>query len=75
VTKFMANALDAETESRPSVGLGTDVRMEAKKITGFALALNEKVLHLSLFALTNGNAKGKGYSHMQRYSRRRQNRI
>jgi hypothetical protein len=75
VTRFMLNSIGTETESRPSVGLGTDFRMESKKITGFALALDEKILHLSLFALTNGNAKGKGYSHMQRYSRRRQNRI
>jgi hypothetical protein len=71
----MQKALGAETESRPSVGLGTDFRMESKKITGFALALDEKILHLSLFALDNGKGQGTAYSRMQRYSRRRQNRV
>jgi hypothetical protein len=74
VTQFMANALGAETESRPSIGLGTDLRMESKEITGFALALDEKILHLSVFAM-NGSPAGKTYSRMKRYSRRRQNRV
>ena len=74
VTRFMQNALGAETESRPSVGLGTDFRMESKKITGFALALEEKILHLSVFAM-NGNGSDNSYSRMQRHSRRRQNRV
>ena len=37
VTKFQKAALAAGTEGRASVGLGTDFRMESKKVTGFAL--------------------------------------
>jgi hypothetical protein len=75
VTRFMQNALLSETESRSSVGLGTDLRMESKKINGFALALGDKILHLSLFAQVNENRKEKRGSRMQRYTRRRQNRV
>ena len=39
VTKFQKAALVAGAEGRPSVGLGTDFRMESRKVTGFALAL------------------------------------
>jgi len=73
VTAFLKSALSAPLEPHPSVGLGTDIRMESKKITGFALALDNKVLHVSLFAKENGD--GLNRSGMQRYSQRRRNRI
>ena len=75
VTAFVKSALSAHLEPHPSVGLGTDIRMESKKITGFALALDNKVLHVSLFAKENGDGEKMRSSRIHRYSRRRRNRI
>jgi len=53
-TKFQKAADAASSEGRPGVGLGTDFRIESRKVTGFALALNDQILHLSVFARENG---------------------
>jgi hypothetical protein len=37
-------------ESRPSVGLGMDMRLASRKITGFALSQEDQILHLAVFA-------------------------
>ncbi|HJX35052.1 MAG TPA: DUF6569 family protein [Desulfatiglandales bacterium] len=75
VTRFIRDSLASQAESRPSVGLGTDLRIESKKMTGFALALNDKILHLCLFAMSKEDGYGGRSSRMERYSRRRQHRI
>jgi len=75
VTGFIQDALQCETDARQSVGLGTDLRMESEKITGFALALDDMILHLSLFAKANVKGKAERSSRMSRYSRRRTHRI
>ncbi len=41
-------ALSANTEGSPSVGLGTDFRLESGKVTGFALAVDDQLLHISV---------------------------
>ena len=74
VTRFQKAALSADAESRPSVGLGTDFRLESRKVTGFALALDDHLLHLSIFARADGNNHGKQPSRMGRYTQRRRNR-
>jgi hypothetical protein len=43
------SARSAGLESRPSGGLGTDLRLDSRKVTGFALALDGQVVHLSVF--------------------------
>jgi len=75
VTKFMKASQSSQMETRPSVGLGTDCRMESKKITGFTLALDDQILHLCIFPRGNGNGQNKIGSRMERYTRRRQNRV
>ncbi len=50
VTKFRKGAHSADAESRSAVGLGTDHRIESKKVTGFALALEDQILHVPVFA-------------------------
>ncbi|MEW6669534.1 MAG: DUF6569 family protein [Thermodesulfobacteriota bacterium] len=75
VTEFMKEGLAAEVESHPSVGSGTDCRLASQKITGFALCLDGKVLHLSIFARLNGNGQEIPHSRMARYSRRSRSRI
>ena len=74
VTKFQKSALSANAEARPAVGLGTDFRLESKKVTGFALALNDQLLHVSIFARADGQNHKKQATRMERYTHRRRNR-
>jgi hypothetical protein len=62
-------------ESRPSVGLGMDLRMESKRMTGFALSFDDRIVHLCLFALSKEDGYGRSSSRMERYSRGRQSAI
>jgi hypothetical protein len=75
VNNFLTTANDAQVETHPSVGLGTDCRLESKKCAGFALAHEDQVLHLSVFARESGGEKTKPFSRMQRFSCRRRSRI
>ena len=75
VTKFLKASQTTQVESRPSVGLGNDCRLESKKLSGFALSLDGQILHMSIFAKANGRNRFKQASRMERYSRRRQERI
>jgi len=74
VTKFREAALSADAEDRRSVGLGTDFRLESEKITGFALALDDQVLHVSIFARADGRDRHAADSRIERFSKRRRNR-
>ena len=74
VTKFLLAASSASVESRPSVGLGIDYRLESYNLTGFALAHEEQVLHFSVFARRNGQREERYSSRMQRFSTRRRSR-
>jgi len=74
VTRFQKSALSANAEARPSVGLGTDFRLESRQITGFALALNDQVLHVSIFTRSVGRNTHPADSRIERFSRRRRNR-
>jgi len=75
VNKFLKTAFDAQVEMHPSVGLGTDCRLDSNKCTGFALSHEDQVLHLSVFAKESENKKPKPSSRMQRFSSRRRTRI
>jgi len=57
VTKFLWAASNATVESHRSVGLGIDIRPESRSLTGFALAHEEEIVHLSVFAKSNGAMK------------------
>jgi hypothetical protein len=74
VTRFMKSSQTAHVESRESIGLGRDLRIESRKITGFALSLDDQILHLSIFARENGRDGQESASRIQRFSRRRRNR-
>ena len=75
VTEFLRAGLTAQTETRPSVGTGTDYRLSSEKVTGFALCLDGKILHLSIFAKSNGTGRASMGSKIARYSRRSRVRI
>ena len=74
VTKFLWAASAASVESRLSVGLGIDYRLESYNLTGFALAHEDQVLHFSVFARRNGHREEHYSSRMQRFSGRRRGR-
>ena len=75
VNNFLKTANDAQVETHPSVGLGTDCRLDSNKCTGFALSHEDQVLHLSVFACELGGKKTKPSSRMQRFSSRRRTRM
>jgi len=74
VTKFQKAVLASHVESGPSVGLGIDFRLESKKITGFALAHDGQVLHISIFKRANEGKGNNQESRMRRFAERRRNR-
>jgi hypothetical protein len=69
--KFLQSPATCKVEPHPSVGLGTDCRLESKKITGFALAHDDQILHLSAFSLKGIDSKEKSFTRMIRSSNRR----
>lgn len=71
VTKFLKASQRGTIESRPSVGLGTDMRIESEELAGFALVLDGEILHLSVFVGQNGGKRNIFRSEMQRFSNRR----
>jgi hypothetical protein len=74
VTKFLWAASNANVESQQSIGLGIDIRLESRAITGFALAHEDRILHLSVFARSNGSSEDHYTSRMHRFSIRRRSR-
>jgi hypothetical protein len=74
VTKFRKASLSANAEVRPAVGLGTDFRLESRKVIGFALVLNDQILHVSIFARADGRNTDIADSRIERFSRRSWNR-
>jgi hypothetical protein len=75
VTKFIETSRAAEVESHPAVGMGVDLRMNSKNITGFALSYDDRILHLSIFSKSDGQNRKIPISRMESYSQRRRNRI
>jgi hypothetical protein len=70
-TIFVHSPTTCKVEPHPSVGLGTDCRLESKTITGFALAHDDHILHLSAFSRTGTENKEKSFTRMIRSSHRR----
>jgi hypothetical protein len=73
VTEFMKAARSVSLDEHKGVGAGTDYRLESEKITGFALAMDEKILQLSVFARQDGEGRNQGTSRLARFTQRRRN--
>jgi hypothetical protein len=52
-------------KGRPSISLGTDLRLESQKVTGSALSLGKALIHLTAF-----DKKGKDISKKVRLLKR-----
>ena len=74
VTKFRKSTLAADSESHPAVGLGSDFRLESRKIIGFSLALDDRVIHVSIFSRNDARDRNGTDSRIERFSSRRRNR-
>ena len=75
VTRFIKASRVAQMESHTAVGQGTEFRIESKKITGFALSLDDQILHICIFARENKSDREVPGSRIERFSRRRRNRV
>ena len=71
VTKFLKASQKSSVETHKGAGLGTDCRLESDKVTGFALAMDQKILHLSVFARENGQTGKPVNSRMASFAQRR----
>jgi hypothetical protein len=71
VSKFLKASQRSPVEVHEGVGLGTDCRIESDKVTGFALAMDEQILHLSVFSRKNGRMEKGGNSRMASFAQRR----
>jgi hypothetical protein len=69
--QFVETAAGCGVENHQSVGLGTDCRLDSDDSTGFALAHDKQVLHMSLFARGAENNRQSPGSSMIRFSQRR----
>jgi hypothetical protein len=70
VTNFLKSTQSTQVESRPSVGLGTDLRLESRKLTGFALSQEDQILHLAVFTKVSNGKNAEPRSRMSRFSNR-----
>jgi hypothetical protein len=68
VANFTKGVLACQVENHDAVGLGIDCRLESDKLTGFALSLDGKVVHMSIFAREAAGGEGSQFSRMARYS-------
>jgi hypothetical protein len=73
--KFLEASSDCRVEIHQSVGLGTDCRLDSDQSTGFALAHDKQILHLSLFARAAENNRQTPGSRIIRFSHRRRRRF
>jgi len=69
--QFLKSAAGCRVEPHASPGLGTDCRLESETGTGFALAHDEQILHLSVFAREGRSNDPESRSGLQRFSLRR----
>lgn len=47
--------------------MGTDLRLESRKLNGFALALEDLILHLAVFTKVSNGKKAEPHSRMPRF--------
>lgn len=59
VTRLLKRIAALKTETFPAVGLGTDVRVETRSLAGGALVVDERVVHLAVFALSARGPRGR----------------
>jgi hypothetical protein len=69
-TCFLGDVGNCLAKERPSISLGTDIRLVSQKVIGSALSVNDEVVHLTAFARDEKETKKK-IAFYQRASRRK----
>ncbi len=77
--EFLERVIEAECESYPALGLGTDLRLSAPDLVAGGLAFDDRLVHLAAFAMESSavdsgpDSRGMVRMHARRgsYSRRR----
>ena len=57
-TAFMTSVKDCGQKSYDSVGMGVDVRFEGKGLVGSALMVDDKLVHMAFFSVTESDKAG-----------------
>ncbi len=73
-TRFLKTISKAEAETYPAVGEGEDYRLDSGKLSGGALVVDDRVVHLCAFFVEEEAPVGRRQSHMARASARNRNR-
>jgi len=71
VRQFCSEVQMARVETRPSVDLGADIRLENDRVIGSALGHEDRILHLSVFSKENRVGPGESGGSLRRASFRR----
>jgi hypothetical protein len=72
VRQFCKEVQKARVQTRPSVDLGTDIRLENERVIGSALGHEDQILHLSVFAKeSQSHPRGGSGRSLRRASLRR----
>ena len=66
VEQLLEEVCEASAQSFPAVGIGTDVRIDSKKLAGAALVRDDSVVHLTAFRKTIASRKPGSRSRRQR---------
>jgi hypothetical protein len=77
--EFLEHVIEAECESYPALGLGTDLRLFTPDLVGGGLAFEDRLVHLAAFAMdrsaADADTDSRGMARMDArrgsYSRRR----
>ena len=69
-SSFIDDVRNCLTQERPSISLGTDLRLVSQKVIGSALSVKEEIIHLTAFAKDEKDTKKKT-TFYQRASRRK----
>jgi hypothetical protein len=77
VGKLIEDAANAIVEKFPAVGEGDDLRLRGEHLSGGALVVDERIVHLCVFRLREDNRTGSGErkGRIARASMRRRGRI
>ena len=65
---FLNDIRMSTVKGRPSISLGTDLRLESQKVTGSALSLGKELIHLTALAKT-GKDRSKKVRWLERENR------
>ncbi len=72
---FLDRVAEANVRDYPALGLGTDLRLRGRDLTGGALEVDGHLVQLSAFHLDSDSSRSSDDSQILSFSRRRRNRV